>query len=41
VVILLPRHANQGGIVWREVSTGSGIVGWVQEEFLNYNELAD
>ncbi|GMQ78905.1 MAG: hypothetical protein BMS9Abin02_1451 [Anaerolineae bacterium] len=41
VVIILPRHANQGGILWREVSTGSGIVGWVQEEFLNYFELSD
>ncbi len=41
VVIILPRHANQGGILWREVSTGSGIVGWVHEEFINYNGLAD
>ncbi len=41
VVIILPRHANQGGILWREVSTGSGIIGWVQEEFINYNGLAD
>jgi hypothetical protein len=41
VVILLPRHANQGGILWREVSTGNGTVGWVQEGFLNYTELAD
>ena len=38
VVILLPRHANQGGILWREVSTGSGIVGWVQEDFLTIIE---
>ncbi len=38
IVIILPRHANQGGILWREVSTGFGIVGWVREEFLSYSE---
>ena len=34
VVILQPGHANQSGILWREVSTVAGVVGWVQAEFL-------
>jgi hypothetical protein len=38
IVILLPGHANQGGILWREVSTTEGVVGWVQEEFLRYEQ---
>lgn len=36
IVILRPRHANQGGILWREVLTVKGVTGWVQERFLNY-----
>ena len=35
VVILENGRANQGGILWREIRTVSGIVGWVQAEFLN------
>lgn len=35
-VILLPGHANQGGILWREISSVDGVIGWVQEEYLNY-----
>jgi hypothetical protein len=34
IVILHSGHANQGGILWREISTLSGIRGWLQEEFL-------
>lgn len=33
-VLLLPRHANQGGVVWREISTLDGTVGWVRQEYL-------
>lgn len=34
LVILLPGHANQGGIEWQEVQTLAGLQGWVQTEFL-------
>ncbi len=34
VVLLLPRHANQGGVVWQEISTLDGTVGWVRQEYL-------
>ncbi len=34
IVLLENGRANQGGILWREVRTLSGIVGWVQAEFL-------
>ena len=34
IVILHAGHANQGGILWREISTLTGIRGWLQEEFL-------
>ena len=37
-VILLPGHANQGGVLWREVMTVSGITGWIEEEYLVYDE---
>lgn len=33
-VLLLPRHANQGGVVWQEISTLDGTVGWVRQEYL-------
>ncbi len=36
VVILLSGHANQGGVLWREVSTVNGISGWIQELFIEY-----
>jgi hypothetical protein len=35
-VIVLGGHANQGGILWREVSTLNGTIGWIEEEFLVY-----
>jgi hypothetical protein len=37
VVIVRNGRAHQGGILWREVSSVTGVIGWVQEEFLNYN----
>lgn len=37
-VILLPGHANVAGVLWREVSTTSGSVGWVLESFLGSGE---
>ena len=36
-VILLPGHANRGGILWQEVSTVQGDVGWLQADFLAGN----
>ena len=38
VVILSSGHANQGGILWQEVRTVNGVLGWVQEEFLLSSE---
>lgn len=35
-VLLLPGRAFYGGALWREVSTVTGVVGWVQEQFLDY-----
>lgn len=30
-------RANQGGILWHEIMTVSGVTGWVQEEFLDFS----
>lgn len=38
VVILQSGHANRAGIFWREVATGNGTMGWVEEQFLKINE---
>ncbi|KAA3663809.1 MAG: hypothetical protein DWQ04_08945 [Chloroflexi bacterium] len=38
LVILSSGHANQGGILWREIRTVDGVLGWVQEEFLSLSE---
>jgi len=38
VVILQSGHANRAGIFWREVATGNGTLGWVEEQFLKINE---
>lgn len=35
-VIVLSGHANQGGLLWQEVSTLNGTTGWIEEEFLEY-----
>jgi cytoskeletal protein RodZ len=34
IVLIENGRANQGGILWREIRTVNGIVGWVQVEFL-------
>lgn len=33
-LILQSGRANRGGILWREVSTVTGVIGWVQQQFL-------
>jgi hypothetical protein len=33
-LILLPGRANHTGLLWREVSTVQGVVGWIQESLL-------
>ena len=38
LVIVLTGHANQGGILWQEISTVEGVVGWLQVEFLVFEE---
>jgi len=35
IVLVENGRANQGGILWREIRTVSGIVGWIQAEFLD------
>jgi len=35
-VLLENGRAHQGGILWREVRTVDGVLGWLQEEFLDY-----
>ncbi|MEJ2749492.1 MAG: hypothetical protein P8183_16550 [Anaerolineae bacterium] len=37
-VILLTGHANQAGILWQQIMTVDGTVGWVQEEFVSKAE---
>ncbi len=37
-VILLSGHANEAGILWQEISTVSGVIGWIQEEFLEIQD---
>ncbi len=34
LIIVLSGNANQGGVVWREVMTLGGIVGWIPEQYL-------
>jgi hypothetical protein len=38
VLLVRPGHANRAGILWQEVSTLDGIVGWVELEFLTFSE---
>jgi hypothetical protein len=38
IVILLNGRANQGGILWQEIMTVTGVTGWIQEEYLVYEE---
>jgi hypothetical protein len=37
-VILQPGHANYGGVMWRQISTVDGTVGWVLESYLGTGE---
>lgn len=37
-LILLPGHANQAGVLWQQIMTVNGVVGWVQEEFVARGE---
>jgi len=34
IVLVENGRANQGGILWREIRTVNGILGWIQTEFL-------
>jgi hypothetical protein len=38
LLFILNGHANQGGIIWSEIRTLEGLVGWLQEEFLLLEE---
>lgn len=38
LVLLSSGHANQGGILWQEIRTVDGVLGWVQEEFILSSE---
>lgn len=33
-LLLMSGRANRGGVLWREVSTVTGVTGWVQQSFL-------
>ena len=35
VIVLLAGHANVGGILWREISTVDGTIGWVSQTYLD------
>lgn len=37
-LIILSGHANQGGELWREVRTVSGVHGWIREIYLEYQD---
>lgn len=37
-VILLAGRASQGGFLWREISSLNGLVGWVQVDYLLFDE---
>ena len=39
-VIPLPGHAFYDGDPWREIPTVDGVIGWVPDEFLDYEEAA-
>jgi hypothetical protein len=38
VVILHPGHANRAGVIWQQVATGNGDIGWIEEQFLLITE---
>lgn len=37
VVIILKGHANQGGVLWQEIQTVTGITGWIELQFLSFS----
>ena len=39
IVLLMSGHAFHTGDVWREISTVAGIIGWVPERFLVFEEV--
>ena len=39
IVLPMSGHAFHTGEVWREISTVAGIIGWVPERFLSFEEL--
>ena len=39
IVLPLSGHAFHTGEVWREISTVNGIIGWVPERFLSFEEV--
>lgn len=41
VVVLMPGHANVGGVMWQEVSTVDGTIGWVMEDYLDVEPDGD
>ena len=38
LVIALNGRANQGGVLWQEIMTVDGVVGWIQAEYLVFEE---
>ena len=38
IVLPMSGHAFHTGEVWREISTVAGIIGWVPERFLVFEE---
>lgn len=37
IVIILKGHANQGGLLWQEIQTVTGITGWIELQFLQFS----
>lgn len=38
VVLVYPGHANRTGLIWRQVAKGDGTLGWVEEQFLTFED---
>lgn len=36
IVLVLPGHANQAGVLWREIRTVDGLHGWIREDYIEY-----
>ncbi len=34
IIILMPGHASQEGLLWQEIKTVNGLIGWVQSVYL-------